>query len=147
MSSLWTPGGEHPVDPPRGSGERPGARPAAGRGVPGGDAFDEDLDDAEQQARAEAIEAEMEAVRAQLARVPASQVIANHAMGLYELGAIHLSQQPPNLAEAVLAIDAMATLVEGLGERLGEAQPTLAAALTQIRLAFVQIKGAAGSTT
>jgi hypothetical protein len=105
----------------------------------------EDLDEDELAERAHAMQAEMDEVRSQLARVPAAQVIANHAMGLFELGAIHLSQQPPNLSEAVLAIDAMATLVEGLAERLGEAQPTLQAALAQIRMAFVQVKAAAGA--
>lgn len=98
----------------------------------------EDLDDLE--AQAAAMQAEMDAVRAQLASVPAAQVVANHAMGLFELGAIHLSRRPPELGEAVLAIDAMATLVEGLGDRLGDAAPTLADALAQIRMAFVQVK-------
>lgn len=78
--------------------------------------------------------------RARLAQVPAEVVVVNHAMGLYELGAIHLSADPPRLAEAALAIDAVAALVEGLGERLGSEAPTLADALANIRLAFVQIK-------
>lgn len=80
--------------------------------------------------------------RRRLAEVPAEVVVVNHAMGLYELAAIHLSDQPPRLAEAVLAIDAFACLVEGLGERLGPDVATLRDALNQIRLAFVQIKGA-----
>jgi hypothetical protein len=63
-------------------------------------------------------------------------------MGLYELAAIHLSAQPPRLAEAALAIDAVACLVEGLEGRLGEEQPTLKMALDNIRIAFVQIKDA-----
>ena len=65
--------------------------------------------------------------------------MANHAYGLFELAAIHLSQQPPRLDQARLAVDAMAALVEGLGGRLGEAEPSLRDALAQIRLAFVQI--------
>ena len=80
--------------------------------------------------------------RARLAEVPAEVVVVNHAMGLYELGAIHLSADPPRLAEAALAIDAVAALVEGLGDRLGPEGETLVAALANIRLAFVQIKGA-----
>lgn len=80
-------------------------------------------------------------VREQLLQYPAEGVVANHAIGLYELGAIHLSAQPPNLAEAALAIDALACLVEGLGDRLGEQAPVLKDALGNIRLAFVQIKG------
>jgi hypothetical protein len=65
-------------------------------------------------------------------------------MGLYELAAIHLSATPPRLADAALAIDAVACLIEGLGTRLGDEHDTLTDALANIRLAFVQIKGAAG---
>ncbi len=79
--------------------------------------------------------------RARLAEVPPEMVVANHAMGLYELGAIHLSAPQPDLAAAALAIDAFACLVEGLGDRIGPDSPTLVQALAQIRLAFVQIKG------
>lgn len=85
----------------------------------------------------------MENVRRQLADVPAEVVVANHVMGLYELAAIHLSAQPPDLRSAVLAIDAVACLVEGLGERLGEDAATMRDALGNIRLAFVQIKNQA----
>jgi hypothetical protein len=83
----------------------------------------------------------IEAARRQLAEVPVEVVITNHVMGLYELGAIHLSASPPDLRQAVLAIDAVACLVEGLGDRLGEDASTLRDALANIRLAFVQIKG------
>jgi hypothetical protein len=61
-------------------------------------------------------------------------------MGLYELAAIHLSADEPNLPAASLAIDAVACLVDGLGERLGPDVATLRDALANIRLAFVQIK-------
>ncbi|MFL6178640.1 MAG: hypothetical protein ACJ74E_02170 [Actinomycetes bacterium] len=83
----------------------------------------------------------MEDVRRQLIDVPAQVVVTNHVMGLYELAAIHLSADPPDLHQAVLAIDAVACLVEGLGDRLGADEPTLRDALANIRLAFVQIKG------
>ena len=66
-------------------------------------------------------------------------VVANHAMGLYELAAIHLGEEDPDLTAARLAIDAMSQLVEGLPGRLGEAEPTLKDALTQLRMAFVQL--------
>jgi hypothetical protein len=82
----------------------------------------------------------MENVKRQLAEVPADAVIANHVMGLYELAAIHLSSAPPDLPQAALAIDAVACLVEGLGERLGPDADTLRTALFNIRAAFVQIK-------
>jgi len=80
-------------------------------------------------------------VRRQLAEVPAEVVITNHVMGLYELAAIHLSATPPDLVQAALAIDAVGCLVEGLGDRLGDDVATLRDALSNIRIAFVQIKG------
>ena len=89
----------------------------------------------------EALDALSEA-RQRLAEVPANVVVANHAMGLYELAAIHLSAAPPRLADAALAIDAVGCLVDGLGARLGPEAATLQDALANIRLAFVQIKGA-----
>ena len=80
-------------------------------------------------------------VRSKIASVPAEVVVVNHAMGLYELAAIHLTATPPRLGDAALAIDAVACLVEGLGARLGEEHGTLVDALANIRLAFVQVKG------
>jgi hypothetical protein len=104
----------------------------------GDEPFD-DLDELDPEDVA-AMQAELAEARRQLVAVPAEQVVANHAIGLYELAAIHLGQSPANLAAAALAIDAMGALVEGLGSRLGEATPTLTDALQQIRLAFVQVK-------
>jgi hypothetical protein len=144
VSSLWTPDGEHPVGRP---GEReapgsggpagPGGSGPSGPGRPGpaspsgpGSPADED-----------AIRAELDDARARVAEVPAEVVVLNHAMGLYELAAIHLSMSPPNLGSAALAIDAFGCLVEGLGDRLGPESATLRDALGQVRLAFVQIKG------
>ena len=92
----------------------------------------------------EAHEALREA-QARLAALPAEVVVTNHVMGLYELAAIHLGSEPPRLGEASLAIDAVACLVEGLGSRLGPDAPTLVDALSNIRLAFVQIKAATGA--
>ena len=93
--SLWTPDGEHSV--PR---EAPRAEPTV---EPDDDPLAGLTD--EQREQAMAMAAEMEEVRQQLASVPAAVVIANHAMGLYELAAIHLSTQPPNFPEAQVAID------------------------------------------
>lgn len=106
------------------------------------DTFDDDLDDETMDAVEDAQRAMAEA-RARLAEVPAEVVVTNHVMGLYELAAIHLSATPPDLVQAALAIDAVACLVDGLGDRLGEEAPTMRDALNNIRIAFVQIKGAA----
>jgi len=106
-----------------------------------GNLQDDDRDGAELDGALEALEE----TRRRLADVPAEVVITNHVMGLYELAAIHLGAQPPDLAQAALAIDAVGCLVEGLGERLGAEAPTLGVALSNIRIAFVQIKGAVAS--
>jgi hypothetical protein len=132
MSSLWTPGGEHPVEPdaapsdPTGPQMDPEADPLAG------------LSD-DERAQAEAMAAEMAAARQRVLEAPADMVVANHAMGLYELAAIHLSEEDPDLTAARLAIDAMGQLVDGLSGRLGEAEATLKDALAQLRMAFVQV--------
>ncbi|MBI5089580.1 MAG: hypothetical protein HZB15_12190 [Actinobacteria bacterium] len=86
----------------------------------------------------------LEDTRRRLAEVPAEVVVTNHVMGLYELAAIHLGGIPPDLAQAALAIDSVACLVEGLGDRLGPDAGTMRDALANIRLAFVQIKSAQG---
>jgi hypothetical protein len=98
------------------------------------------LDAAQMDALGEAEEA-MNDARSRLGEVPAEVVVTNHVMGLYELAAIHLSANPPDLAQSALAIDAVACLVDGLGDRLGDDAPTMIDALNNIRLAFVQIKG------
>jgi len=117
--SLWTPGGEHELPDP------------------------DDLSD-EDRERLTEMAAEMAEVRRQLLEVPASTVVANHVMGLYELAAIHLSNQPPGLEDARVAIDAMGGVVENLEGRLGENEGALRDALAQLRLAFVQVQAAAG---
>jgi hypothetical protein len=122
--SLWTPGGEHPVD-----------RPTAETGP---DAASELT--REQAAQLGAMQAEMDEVRRQVLAAPAAVVVANHAMGLYELAAIHLTAEPPQLGEAVLAIDALVALVDGLEGRLGESEPTLREALGQLRTAYLEVK-------
>ncbi|TPW14883.1 MAG: hypothetical protein FD127_1138 [Acidimicrobiaceae bacterium] len=82
----------------------------------------------------------IEETRRRLGEVPAEVVVTNHVMGLYELAAIHLGGASPDLRQAALAIDALACLVEGLGDRIGPDAATMRDALANIRLAFVQIK-------
>jgi hypothetical protein len=125
MSSLWTPDGERPVDQRRAeaSGEPPSDGDPGDAGEPS--------------------EAELEALRAQLAETPAAVVVTNHCLGLWELAALHLSLKPPQLDEAAVAIDALGSIVERLEGRLGEDESTLRDALAQLRLAFVQVKAVA----
>jgi hypothetical protein len=89
----------------------------------------------------------MSRLRDELARTPAEVVIANHAFGLFELAALHLSVQPAQLPQARLAIDAVAALVDTLGDRLGEAHPQLSDGLSQLRMAYVQIHRASQATS
>ena len=138
--SLWTPDGEHRVEreqsassevPPHEPG--PEDDPLAGLSP-------------EERERALAMAQEMDEVRRQLASVSAAVVVANHAMGLYELAAIHLSSEPPNFPEAQVAIDAMSAIVDGLEGRLGENEPTLKDALHQLKMAYIQLKGVAATS-
>ncbi|HLN17595.1 MAG TPA: hypothetical protein VK277_12705 [Acidimicrobiales bacterium] len=133
MGTLWTPSGEHPVGPggAGGSGRAGDEPPAGGPARPpegGGGSPD--------------AEAAVEEIRRQLLSTPADVVVANHCYGFFELAAVYLSASPPQLEEARLAIDGLAALVEGLGDRLGEAAPALREGLAQVRLAFVQIQAA-----
>lgn len=138
--SLWTPGGEHPVD--RSGADEP-AHDAPTATEAEADAAFADLTP-EEQADVRRMQAEMAEVRQQLLEAPAGVVVANHAMGIYELAAIHLTSESPRLSEASLAIDALAALVEGLEGRLGDAEPTLREALANLRAAYLEVRGRAG---
>ncbi len=131
MSSLWTPSGEH-------FPKKEEADAASSPFNPPGDTDVAGLPDAESQAEAQAA---VDAMRAQLANTPAELVVANHCYGLVDLAAIYLSQTPPELFEARLAIDGLAALLDGLRGRLGESEPALRESLSQLRLAFVRLEG------
>ncbi len=141
MSTLWTPSGERPIPRPAPPSEQPspnrsastarhddtsgGYRESEGSGDP---TIDQE---------------ELRLLRDRLAATPADVVIANHAYGIFELAGLHLSLDPPQLDQARLCIDAFGVLVEGLGDRLGEPAAQLREALSQLRLAFVQVASAA----
>ena len=136
MGTLWTPDGEHQV-----GGDKKD-RTSTGQPQPPLSAVaDEDFDDEGPELTEEQIE-QMRQLEEKLAQTPASVVVANHAYGLFELAALHLGRRPPNFEQAQLAIDAMGALVEGLGDRLGDHSRQLQEGLTQLRLAFVQVKNA-----
>jgi len=130
VSGLWTPTGEHEPEPAEGT-HAPGPAPAAGAGPPG----EGELDDA-------ALAEELQRVRAELAATPVAEIVANHAVGLWQLAVLHLAPDDgaPRLDEASLAIDAMAGVVEAAGDRLGDYAEPLLDALAQLRLAFVQVR-------
>ena len=130
MSTLWTPGGEHEPDP------RDDETDFGAAGFRGDGPSEAELE-------------EMIRARAELASVPVADIIANHAVGLWQLALLHLLPDPadegietePRLPEAALAIDAFAALVDGLGQRLAPHDEALREALSQLRLAYVQVSG------
>ncbi len=133
MSTFWTPSGERPIprdEPPEPASSQP---TAPRREPPGG--------------REELTEEEAAALQAQVQRelleAPAALVVTNHCIGLFQLAALHLEVQPPNLDEAQLAIDALAGIVERVGPRLGAEERPLQEALTNLRLAFVEVRNRA----
>ena len=146
MSSLWTPYGEHQPEeegpagpgtdpPPPGAGPRPGPDPGPDAGP-----------DVEAEIDPE-VAAQLAEARAQLAATPVTDIIANHAVGLWQLAIVHLAPEEgaaPRLGDARLAIDAMAALVDGLGDRLGANAGPLRDALAQLRLVYVQVLQATG---
>jgi hypothetical protein len=138
MSSLWTPSGEHfPAREEGGGGSagspgRPGTPPGPSSGP----------EDEEGGALSAEAQAELDAMRQQLAQTPAEIVMANHCYGIFELATIYLSNSPPMFFEARLAIDGLGGMLEAVKGRLGEAEPSLLQALSQLRLAYVQLEGA-----
>jgi hypothetical protein len=129
MSSLWTPSGEHF---PKDEGDDDAQPPFVSAG---------DTEPSPEMSQAEA-QAAVDAMRDQLASTPAEVVVANHCYGLFELAAVYLSQTPPMMFQARLAIDAFGYLLDGLRGRLGEAEPSLLESLSQLRLAFVRLESA-----
>jgi hypothetical protein len=128
VSSLWTPSGEHEPEPdPQPTGDLP----------PAAEATELSPEQYEELLRA----------RAELAAIPVADIVANHAIGLQQLAVIHLLPDPapdgtptePRLAEAGLAIDALGALVDTLGDRLAPHHDALREAVTQLRLAFVEL--------
>jgi len=88
------------------------------------------------------LRAELMAMQEQMLATPAAVVVANHCIGLVELAALHLGQNPPNLADAQISIDALAGIIEAVGPRLGENGPPLRQALNQMRMAYIEAKTA-----
>ena len=129
MSGLWTPGGGDPSGSP--SDPNGSSEPA-----PGSTPSPEEV-------------AAVRELHERLKATPVADVIVNHAIGIWQLALVHLGvvtppdeqgrRPAPDLASAGLAIDALAALVEGLGDRLAPNDEPLRQVLAQLRLAFVEV--------
>ena len=133
MSTIWTPSGEYVPREEPAKEAAPPPPPAAGAPGEGREPTPEEVQAALEQARA-------------VLHMPVIEHIGGHAMALFELAALHLEreaatggEEKPDLAEAALAIDAMAALVEGLGDKLNPYRGQLENALNQLRRAFVEL--------
>jgi hypothetical protein len=141
--SLWTPDGEVPVDRSRQAAAEGGgvddeavASAAEALGIDPATLSPEDRE------RLVAMVAQMAEAQRRLAAADAADVVANHAMGLYEFAAIKLGSEPPQLDDARTAIDALGAVLEATGDRLGGHGPSLNEALDQIRLVWVRMQEA-----
>jgi hypothetical protein len=136
MSTIWTPSGEYVPreEPPKQPEGAPSTPPPGEQGpAPGREPTPEEVQAALAEAR-------------RVLQTPVIEHIGGHAMAMFELAALHLEreaatggEEKPDLAEAALAIDAMAALVEGLGDKLQPYKAQLESALNQLRMAYVQL--------
>jgi hypothetical protein len=156
MGTLWTPDGERDVPPadrdsalqdtggdrsaPEGGGTSEVLRAAA-------EAIGVDLNSLNDEERAELAGQleEMMAARRQAAQTPASEMLANHLMRLFDLATIYLESQPPSFSDAATIIEAFRATVDALGDRLGEHRAMLTEAQGQLQMIFVQVKNATDS--
>lgn len=121
--SIWTPSGEHEI-----SQEQPGE--TDNPNLPPDQLSPEEH---------EVLTKEFEETRKRIAESPPEQIIATHVIGLRELAFIHLSKETPDLEGARLAINALAGIVNEVGDELGEYTEPIKGILNEIQMAYVKI--------
>lgn len=144
MSGLWTPNGDvNPQDNSQNQQAQEPQNPQADDPFAG-------MSEEEKQAAMEQITQ----MRQELLGTPARDVIGNHIVGFYELASVHLSEaaqaqggeRENRLNEATLCIDAMEAVVKELGDRLDQHAEPLNAALSQMQMAYTQVKSGANES-
>lgn len=147
--TIWTPSGEHEVprdgaaDAGAGSAPQPNGQPsgpASGQaaGPPAGQAAgpapsQPEMDPQMQQE----MEQQLAEIRQRILQTPIEAMLAQHFVGLYEIAAIHMSAETPNLHSARLAINAMDGILSATEGELGDAEESMQSMLHQLRMAFV----------
>ncbi len=150
MSSLWTPEGEHQVAKPAPSAADDTELPSIGDDTVGqidplraaAQQLGLDLDSMSEEDIAE-LQSEltqMMQARQQMAQTPAADMLANHLMRLFDLAVIYLEADPPRFGDAATVIESFRAVVDNVGPRLGQNQPVLQEALSQMQMVFVQVK-------
>jgi hypothetical protein len=86
-------------------------------------------------------EAEAQAFAEEIAKAPAADWVLNVAVTLANVAAAKIDGASPE--EARLVIDALAGIVDAVGERLGDSEPALRQTVAQLRLAFAARAGGA----
>jgi hypothetical protein len=142
MSSLWTPDGERPVqrasNPTAEVEEELSGDPLRAAAAAIGVDLDSLTEEERNQLQTELNE--MMRVRREVAATPAAEMLANYLMRFFDLATIYLEGEPPAFAEAATVIEAFRSVLDGLGDRLGEHRPMLTEALGQLQMVFVQVK-------
>ena len=143
MNTLWTPSGERPIKRTPDASSAPTSQPPK-EAANQEESFDSsDLNEADLSPQDRAmLEAQMREAQQKLLSTPPEAIIANHCYGLFELAAMYLSTTPPHIDGARLAIDALGSLVDGVGTRLGTSGSDMSEALSQLKMAFVEIQSA-----
>jgi hypothetical protein len=142
MSEIWTPGSDQ-GNPGQAPQPQPAEQPQEGAamGIPG---F-ENLSEEEQQLAMD----ELRQIQEYLAASPAIDIIANHAVGMYELASLHLgkakqseadpAEKAKRLGEAALAIQAMQGIIQTMSSQLGNHKPGLDDAANNLQQVYAQL--------
>ena len=85
------------------------------------------------------LEAQMTEVRQRILETPVEAMVVQHLIGLFEIAAIHLNAENPDLSSVRLAIDTMDGALSAAEGRLGDAEEAMQSMLHQARMAYVQV--------
>ena len=85
------------------------------------------------------LEAQMAEVRQRILETPVEAMVVQHLIGLFEIAAIHLNAENPDLSSVRLAIDTMDGALSAAEGRLGDAEEAMQSMLHQARMAYVQV--------
>jgi hypothetical protein len=78
-----------------------------------------------------------------LRETPVEMILGNHLFVLFQVAALRLAEEPPNLDAAQLVIDTVAAIVVATADRLGEYGDLYRNALAEVQQAYVRVKASA----